>query len=240
LSYPLLHSRVANLAISVSYQHKALDDAYDAVDVSEKKHSHGVPISLQFDVRDDLFGGGLFFGAVTWTAGELHLDHELRRWDRATTRSHGRFDKVNMELVRLQHLPAGFGLYGRISAQWTGDNLDSSESFGLGGVGGIRAYPAGEAFGDEGLLGQIELRYTTAGYSPYLFYDHGKIRINAEPGPQVEAHSEERSGAGLGLRWQYAGLRLNTSLAWRLTGGEPDSDHRDRRPRWWATLERAF
>src|SRR5690606_38865761 len=190
--------------------------------------------------RDDLLGGGLFFGAVTWTTGELHLDRDMRQLDRAATRSHGRFDKVNMELVRLQHLPAGFGLYGRISAQWAGDNLDSSESFGLGGAGGIRAYPAGEAFGDEGLLGQIELRYTIAGYSPYLFYDHGKIRVNAEPGPQVEARSEERSGVGLGLHWQYAGLRLNTSFAWRLTGGEPDSDHRDRQPRWWATLERAF
>ena len=34
--------------------------------------------------------------------------------------------------------------------QLSSKNLDSSEKFTLGGIGGVEAYPSGEASGDEG------------------------------------------------------------------------------------------
>ena len=38
------------------------------------------------------------------------------------------------------------------------DNLDSSEKMELGGAYGVRAYPEGEAFGDEGYIATAEAR----------------------------------------------------------------------------------
>ena len=45
------------------------------------------------------------------------------------------------------------------SMQLANKNLDSSEKFTLGGIGGVRAYPSGEASGDEGRKISFDLKY---------------------------------------------------------------------------------
>jgi len=49
-------------------------------------------------------------------------------------------------------------LYGSYYGQLASGNLDSSERFALGGPFGLRAYPVGEASGDEGHLFSLELK----------------------------------------------------------------------------------
>ncbi len=240
LSYPLLRTVGANLTVDALYQYKELRDEYRSLEVRDEKRSHTLPLTVRFDRRDHLAGGGVTYGSLTWTSGRLELGESLRLTDRATTQTHGEFNKLNLDIVRLQRLADAFTLYASFSTQWAADNLDSSESFGLGGAQGVRGYPSGEAFGDEGWLGQVELRYTLNAFSPYTFYDQGKIEVNARPGPEVEQHSERRSSAGFGLRWQYDGWHLDTKLAWRTAGGKPESDTRDRRPRTWLNLKYNF
>jgi hemolysin activation/secretion protein len=41
----------------------------------------------------------------------------------------------------------------KLRGQVAFDNLDTSEKIGLGGAYGVRAYPEGEAYGDQGLCG---------------------------------------------------------------------------------------
>ena len=68
--------------------------------------------------------------------------------------------------------------------QLASQNLDSSEKFTLGGIGGVRAYPSGEASGDEGRKVSFDLKYKPGG-SPInlfnemqfgVFYDYGNIK----------------------------------------------------------------
>ncbi|HEY9280730.1 MAG TPA: ShlB/FhaC/HecB family hemolysin secretion/activation protein, partial [Eoetvoesiella sp.] len=200
LSYPILRSNKANVLIAAHYQHKDLVDEYTSLNIRNEKSSNSVPIALQFDVRDSLLGGGITYGGVTLTAGEVSLDTpSLREQDDVTARTAGSFTKLNMDLARLQALPGNFNLFGRVLGQWTKSNLDSSERFSLGGIDGVRAYPLGEGSGDQGVLAQVELRYNAGMFTPYAFWDTGKVKINRNPWTSGENH-RSLSGGGVGVR----------------------------------------
>jgi hemolysin activation/secretion protein len=233
LSYPLVRSQRTNLNLSATWQYKNLYNSYSSGTTTERYHSDSLPLSLGFDHRDTLGGGGVTYGAVTWTHGNLNKDDAVRRGD---------FNKFNLDLARLQALPDGFTLFTRFSAQWADKNLDSSESMALGGPGGVRAYPLGESSGDEGWLGQVELRYAIGNVTPYVFYDHGRMKINARPSQvTLPSPDETRAGAGIGVRYQTRSWSLDGLVAWRTQGGAPASDtHADPRPRFWLTLGYAF
>ena len=49
-------------------------------------------------------------------------------------------------------------LYAAINGQFASKNLDISEKMGLGGANGVRAYPEGEAYGDQGYVLNLEAR----------------------------------------------------------------------------------
>lgn len=232
LSYAWLRSRQSNLSLALSPQHKRLKDDQDATQTRSRKSSQVLPISLQFDHRDTLGGGGLSYGSLGLSLGRLKLDDALRAGDAASARSQGSFRKLSLDLARQQAtaLP-GLTVYARLSAQWASKNLDSSEDFGLGGASGVRAYPSGEGFGDDGHLAQLELRYSLGAFSPYLFADHGRVKYNHRPWAAGATH-RELSGAGLGLRHQHGPWSLDVAAAWAGKGGEPLSDSR-KNPRLW-------
>ncbi|MGK5037873.1 ShlB/FhaC/HecB family hemolysin secretion/activation protein [Janthinobacterium sp. LB3P118] len=236
LSYPILRSRLANLTLSAFYQSKDLQDNRDSTATYESKSSKSLPVALQFDYRDGY--DGVTYGSVSWTPGKLKLDAGLAAIDAYGTR--GSFHKFNLDLVRLQSLPAGFSLMAHLAWQQANKNLDSSEKLSLGGASGVRAYPSGEATGDEGGLAQLELRYGAGACVPYVFMDAGRISVNAKP---VVAGDNRRSlrGGGLGLRYQYQAWSADAALAWRTVGGRPQSEaNSDPQPRVWLNLEYRF
>ncbi len=175
------------------------------------------------------------------------LAHVARRYDRGyghfTTRQN-----IQFHWIKLAELPdamadlAGVGMHGgrtsgncvrsRTTGQWAGKNLDSSEKFVLGGAYGIRAYPQGEAAGDEGWLATAELRHRLSRYLQWsLFYDAGGIDINRKPFA-AGANSRHLSGYGIGLAANWGGLTVKADVAWR--GDEAPTSDRDRQPRTWA------
>jgi hemolysin activation/secretion protein len=244
LSYPLMRSQQANLTVAANYQYKDLNDRQDVTSSNSSKNSNSLPITLNFDVRDTLGSGGITYGGIGWTHGNLKLDSALKATDQSSARTEGSFNKINLDLVRLQALPANFTLFGRVSAQWAGNNLDSSESFGLGGSSGVRAYPSGEGYGDEGWLGQLELRYNTtlanaASVSPYAFYDSGRLKINHTTWDNSVNH-RTISGAGLGMRAGFKKFSADASLAWRTHGGIAQSDTKHETPMAWLTAGYRF
>lgn len=225
LSYPLIRSRNSNLMAGVSYQYKELDDKLLGASY-EQKNSHSWPLGLQFDQRDALAGGGISYGDLSITPGRLNSDNS-----KATQRA---FTKANIRLARIQNLPAAFSLFTCVSGQWADNELDSSESFSLGGANGIRAYPQGEGAGSKGVLGQVELRYAISKVAPYLFYDAGHISRDAEDNRRSIA------GAGIGLRYRYANWSLDAVSAWKTAGGDAKSDDKQRDPRIWFSAAYRF
>ncbi len=239
LSYPLVRSQRRNLTLGLDLQHKQLHDHYRVAQVRQEKFSNTLPVSARFDARDSLGGGGVTFGTLSWTPGTLKLDNDLGLSDQLTARSAGRFDKFNLDIARLQALPAGLSLYARGSGQWTRDNLDSSEDFGLGGPGGVRAYPVGEGYGDRGWLAQLELRYAAGVVNPFAFYDAGQVRLISRPWASGDNHRKV-AGAGVGARVALQGWQAEATLAWRTSGGDPRSDTRKRTPTAWLSAQYQF
>ena len=236
LSYPILRSQQANLTLIATYQSKDLQDNRDSTQTYESKSSRSLPLALQFDHRDSY--DGMTYGSVSWTPGKLKLDGDLTAIDDYRTR--GSFHKFNLDVVRLQSLPFGLSLMAHLSAQQADKNLDSSEKLSLGGASGVRAYPSGEATGDEGGLAQMELRYDAGALAPYAFMDAGRIRVNTKP---VKGSDNRRSlsGSGLGLRYQQQDWSADLVLAWRTTGGRPLSENNsDPKPRVWLNLAYRF
>jgi len=239
-SYPLLRSNHANLVFGVQLQHKDMRDEYRATATRTDKSSTVLPLSLQFDARDAWLGGGISYGSLGWTHGRLSLDGAAQQAvDAATARSAGSFNKLQLDVTRLQALPGGFVFSARVAAQWAGKNLDSSEDFVLGGSSGVRAYPRGEGAGDEGVLGQIELRHGQGALVPYVFWDAGQSTTNRRPWMPADNH-RSLSGGGLGLRATHGDWSLEGTVAWRHSGGPALSDTQQRTPRVWVSASHRF
>ena len=232
LYYPLLRRQQGNVSVSARYQYKELDDEVEFADYRRATESHGLPLSLEFDARDALGQGGITFGALTLTPGKLE------RSAPGMPNSDYGFTKTTLDVARLQALGNGFEVYARINAQWSDrDDLDSSESFNLGGPNSVRAYPVGEGSDRRGWLAQFELRYNAGrGFAPYAFYDAGRTPDGGEdPG-----EARELAGAGVGLRYRAGDFTLNVASAWKTQGGDAQSEGRQRDPRVWASMSYRF
>ncbi|PIW28792.1 MAG: hypothetical protein COW30_06625 [Rhodospirillales bacterium CG15_BIG_FIL_POST_REV_8_21_14_020_66_15] len=127
--------------------------------------------------------------------------------NRQLSRSDGRaeFDKVTLEVRRLQKLWGGFGLYAQAKGQWGNQPLLTASEFSLGGSQYGRAYDYGEAVGDRGAAGAVELRYTgrkpaawVETYDLYAFYDGGAVWNDG-------ADRQILTSAGAGVRATFAG-----------------------------------
>jgi hemolysin activation/secretion protein len=239
LSYPLVRSQVRNLTLSASIDHKRLHDRQDATETASQKSSTVVPVTLSFDVRDRLLHAGITFGALSWTRGRLGMNDDTQALDAASARSAGSFDRVNLDLARIQSLSDRLDLYGRVSAQWTGHNLDSSEKLGLGGVNGVRAYPNGEGYGDMGWVAQAEVRYAIGPVAPYLFYDAGRVTLNKSPWTTQDNH-RALAGGGIGVRYVRDAWSGGLTVAWRSHGGASVTDATTRSPSVLANLAYRF
>ena len=235
VSYPLVRNPNHNLGLSLEYQYKDLSDTFAEGLAVRATEAHVVPLTLSFDQRDELLGGGLSYGALTLTAGRTERQDDLAG---EITEDDIDFGKLNLQWVRVQSLPVlpmGWTLYGSLSAQLSSTTLDSSETKSLGGANGVRAYPQGEATGSEGYIGQLELRTSYPKASPYLFVDYGYIPQRGE----AEVR-RSLSGAGFGVRGNIDRLSGDVSVAWKLDGEEATSDTSQRDPRVWFSVRFEF
>lgn len=112
-------------------------------------------------------------------------------------------------IARTQNLPEDFQAYGNIQYQFADEPLVSSEQMSGGGLDTIRGYFESEVTGDNGAIGQFEMRTPSLSkwlgsevneWRFYAFGDAGILSIN-KPLPEVESQFKLASiGAGTRLR----------------------------------------
>ena len=73
------------------------------------------------------------------------------------------FTHFNVDVSHTHELPEGFQLYGKIQGQVADGPLVSSEQFSAGGLDTVRGYLESETLGDNGIVGNIELRSPNIG-----------------------------------------------------------------------------
>jgi hemolysin activation/secretion protein len=216
---------------------------------TSNKTARTAVLGVSVDGRDNVGGGGLNGFSIAATRGKLDLSglpSDLSS-DDITARANGVYSKTNYSLSRLQRLGSTTSLYASISGQRALKNLDSSEQFSLGGPTGVRAYPTGEAIGDEGVLGTLEGRWQFAeNWQAAIFTDRGRISLHRNVWDSLIAAAPEfrntyfLGGAGIDLTYSRPGNFTVRVLAATKIGINPgrnaegnDADNKNARTHAW-------
>ena len=185
--YPILRRAERALLISGGYNLKDMYNETTGVETSDKT-IESFDSSILFQNIDNIFLGGYMQALLKQSFGELDLSGSSTDLssDQGSSgaKTDGSFSKTYIQFLRIQRIVERLDLQILGSMQLASQNLDSSEKFTLGGIGGIRAFPSGEASGDEGRKVSIDLRYKPN--NSYvnlfdnmqygLFYDYGNIK----------------------------------------------------------------
>lgn len=236
----LLRSRDATVQATLQYEHKRLQDDYDAVDHT-RAHRVGLwTAALNASARDHFLGGGRNAAYLSYSRGNLRFgDTALRDEDRRFKHAGGGFGVVNASLGRLQHVAGPVQFYGRLRAQWSSKNLNSSEKFSLGGPYGVRAFAPGAASGDQGWQASGELRYLPLpGLQLSAFIDTGSVQANKR-GWTDERNRHFLTAFGVGIAHAAPTHLINVSAAWPLQQSMPRTAT-DQEPRFWVQATRYF
>jgi hemolysin activation/secretion protein len=208
LFYPVLRSSDLNLRVQGGGEAREFEDRIGSLEIVNEKSVRVLQLGGSGDFRDPLLGGGITAFQALATAGRLSLRTPLlAETNAATARTQGTFYKLLLSAQRLQRITEALRLVLSYAAQLAADNLDSSEKFSVGGPTGVRAYPSGEAAGDDVHFAQAELRYSAGSWlggqlTPLVFLEHARSRINHRTWDGFTGTNvRSLSGAGIGAEW---------------------------------------
>ncbi len=244
-SYPLLRTRQTNLYVGLAFDGKIFHDHIDSTDSVSDKKAQVAMVSLN---GDHVGGGGTSAYAMTWSSGTIDLQTPaVRTLDAMTAQSNGHFNKLAYSATRLQSVTGPLSLSASVNGQIASKNLDVSEKMELGGMYGVRAYPEGEAYGDEGYVLNLEARLLLPRFSERMagqlqlvgFVDTGRINVNRNPwssGP----NRRTLSGAGVGLIWSDSNNFLLRAYYAVKVGDETATSAPDASGRFWIQAVKYF
>ena len=172
------------------------------------------------------FGASLYYSPGNWTPANADERFAQARKDADSNYTVGRFT-----LERLIHLPGNWSFTVRGNGQIADGPVIPGQAFYLGGWESVRGYEQADTHGDAGATVSMELRTPpfelarcvrrVPGQVQFLgFWDYGAARtLHPLPG---EAASNERSGAGVGVRYSAGRwVSLRCDYAWQLLDPGP-------------------
>lgn len=247
-SYPLIRSRNNNTYALLAYDAKKFRDELDSIASVTDRKSQVVSAGIRGDSLDSLGGGGANQYAIIASFGDLDIQTPaVLAIDAQTARTNGSFGKLSFSGSREQQLGGPFSALLSVNGQLASKNLDISEKMELGGMYGVRAYPEGEAYADEGVIVTLEGRMVLPKLSAQMpgqmqlmaFVDGGSVRINRDPWAPG-SNNRHLSGAGLGINWADPGnFMVQAYYAWKL-GNEVATSAPDKSGRFWVYLAKYF
>jgi hemolysin activation/secretion protein len=224
-AYPFIRSPGSNLTGTLAYEHRQLTDRINSATTVTDKKLGVTSLGMAGNLQDGLGGGAVNNFELNLVLGKLDIaSSPALAIDAASSQTNGRYTRIGYGLSRLQRITNSTQLLISLNGQSASKNLDSSEKFSLGGINGVRAYPQGEASGDEGYKGTAELRHSYgATWQATAFYDFGSVRLNKNPFGAASTNRRGLGGVGFGLNAAFEKLQIRTALAWRTRGGLPTS-----------------
>ena len=246
--YTLVRSRDTNIYAQLGYDDKTFQDRIDSIPSVTDRKIGVLTTSLYGNHRDNLGGGGLNSFSLGLSAGNLNIQTPAAlAADAVTARSNGHYNKFAFSAARLQRVTDAISLYASIGGQVASKNLDSSEKMELGGMNGVRAYPVGEALGDQGYLVNLEARLllpnTSQSYPGQVhligFVDGGSVTINKNPWT-VGTNQRDLGAYGVGASWSEPGNFLIRTYYARKLGNERAISAPDKSGRFWIQAIKYF
>ena len=204
---PLWRTAQSSLAVTYGWDWRRLKDEYKKIGMELEKHSSTFHLGIKGAERQYRTSWSY---DLTGYCGHLGADSDWARRQMKRAGTEGSFTKAVLNLNLRHEISDRWNISLKAQAQKAGTNLDSSEEIYLGGANGVRAYPQGEASGDNGYLGSIELSYRTDVPNLVLstYFDMGRVQY-ANDGKDG---SETLKGWGIGVTYSRPGdyfLRLD-------------------------------
>jgi hemolysin activation/secretion protein len=244
----LIRSYNTNLYVLVDFDERLFQDDIGATSSNIDKRASVISVELSGDHRDGFGGGGFSMYSVTGTFGDLDIaSATARAADSEGGRTAGGYAKLSGSLSRLQNLVGPLSVYGSVRGQVASKNLDISEKMELGGANGVRAFPEGEAYGDQGYIATIEARLLLPRWPGPVpgqvqliaFIDTGYV--TAEQSPYVSGRNDlTRSGAGVGIMWFETNNFAATATYAHIIGGSGATSYPDDSGEFWVQLIKYF
>jgi hemolysin activation/secretion protein len=247
-SYPIIRSYDDNLYAIADFDVRTFQDKIGVTFSTVDKQAYVVTAGISGDHHDNWGGGGWDTYLLTGSFGDLDIESPLARAaDAVTARTNGTYAKLSFSASRLQHIYGPLSLYGEVRGQLAANNLDISEKMELGGAQGVRAYPEGEAYGDQGYIATLEARLLLPRWLESLpgemqligFVDTGSVTYNKSPWFSG-SNDATRSGIGVGLTWAAPNDFTATIDYAHELGDTPATSAPDRFGRFWVQLVKYF
>jgi len=247
-SYPLIRSRNNNVNVGLAFNAKTFQDRVDTTSFVSDKKANVLVASLYGDHRDTLWGGGVSSYSLNLSNGNIDLQTpSVLAVDAATARSNGHYTKLAYSAARLQNVTNLVSLYAGVNGQFASKNLDPSEKMELGGMYGVRAYPEGEAYADQGYVLNLEARLQLPKFSDAMpgqlqligFVDTGSVTVNKDAWA-TGANRRTLSGAGVGVNWSDTNNFMVRAYYAVKVGDEPALSAPDKSGRFWIQAVKYF
>ena len=232
IKYPIQRTNNQSLFLKTSIEKKEIYNETTGV-LTNDKTVENTKIGFEFEGKNTFQDSSLTGISVSGIFGELDLSKVnsdyLNDQKASGPKTHGDFNKVVLDFYHIHKFTdkINFKYYG--SLQHASKNLDSSEKISLGGVSGVRAYPSGEASGDEGYKLSFEVQYDLSkpdmdfDLIGTLFYDYGRVRQYKDSSNITLTTPNEYSLSGWGVSFDLiANERVKLNLGWAQAIGDND------------------
>lgn len=206
INHPFIRSQNKNLKGFIEFQ--GLNSiGYSNGELSFDDKVRSIRTGLNFENHDKYEGTNVFL---------VELSHGIKGLganSKKPSREFGKlsYSKFNLNYSRIQLLNPIWTMFFASMGQYSFHQLLSSEQVSFGGKDFGRAYDPSEISGDKGLAGVLEIRYNHR-LNPYVFYDLAKV-WNLNPNLKMASISS----SGLGVRFNFKKLNINTYIGKALT-----------------------
>lgn len=207
---------------------KHFDEDVTVTGTTDKTPIDYVPLVVSYSLQ---YAGERFATNMTLsaTAGLRGLGSGMSAFDQKRFHGTADFVHLNLDADYTQGLPLDMSAFLRFSGQFASQPLVSSEQFAAGGLSSVRGYLQSEAVGDDGVLGQFELRGPSLApvlsFVPFLnewrfygFVDAAKLWV-MDPLPDQQSRFTLYS-AGFGSRIElFDHIHGDLAVGWPLRDG---------------------
>lgn len=255
--YPLFNRSGQSLNLLANFDVRKLVDKTSSGETGNrdvKVLTLGVAGKLEPGSALWLAGAGLAYTLDLSSVDSQQNNASALSTDSTTRKVNGKAGKLAYTVDYNRPLAAAWTLATSLRGQFASANLDSSEGFGLGGPNGVRAYPAGEANGDEGwLLSLNARRAVTDQLGVTGFVDAGGVRLNHTTWTNWNSsntalkNTYQLYGVGAAVDWRFYQAAVLNAAVGLPVGTNPgrsssnrNADGRENGAHLWVSINAAF
>lgn len=248
LTQPVLLSNQVEVLLTAQYDYKQLKDDIEKANVYRHRDLQVGHLRLDVAQYDTIASGGLNQLGVSTNIGQVDYKNATAKAnDHATAQTQGEFYSVSINLSRLQNLgTVNTQLYTAIQAQYSPDNLDSSEQFTVGGAYTVAGYQNSVLSGSSGyyVLGELRQKLWENSQNQLqgkLYIDTAEVKHQAQTWTGLSGENQERmSSAGFGLNWFNVSQWTAQAKVGFPIGATPTSVDQKHDAEAWVTISKRF